>query len=91
MMHCNERKERGKERRQKTKAQIPERIPQKGVFFLLYFFVFFFFFKFLPPARITGRFRYHAEKKHAIQIKRKKKEIIQNLTSNELTQTKETT
>lgn len=76
MMHCNERKERErrrKKRRQKTKAQIPERIPQKGDFFF-----------FLPPARITGRFRYHAEKKHAIQVKQKKKEIIQNLISNEL-------
>ena len=70
-MHCNERKgERGEERRdaKKQKHKFLKEYHRKEIFF--------FFFK--PPARITGRFRYHAEKKHAIQIKQKKKEIIQN-------------
>lgn len=81
MMHCNERKERerrGKRDAKKQKHKFLKELHRKEIFFL-------------PPARITGRFRYHAEKKHAIQIKPKKKEIIQNLISNELTQTKETT
>lgn len=75
MMHCNERRE---ERRDAKK--------QKHNFLREYHRR-----RYFPPARITGRLRYHAEKKHAIQIKQKKKEIIQNLISNELTQTKEAT
>ena len=70
MMHCNERKER-EERKEETPKNKSTNSWKNTTERRSFFF-------FKPPARITGRFRYHAEKKHAIQIKQKKKEIIQN-------------
>lgn len=82
MMHCNERRER-EQRRQNTKAQIPERVTtdrRAGVcaafFFLCVCVIVIIFFLLQPPARITGRLRYHAEKTHAIQMNQKEKKIF---------------